>query len=143
VEKGLPFEIREVDLANKDEEFVQLYRSIAADPEAGGKVPILVDSDGTKLVESNVIVEYLEQRYPEPRLLPADAAQAAKVRLFIETFSSTFPGGLFGLMRAGDAEALEAGKAKLTAALKVGSSQRGCTVCFCLPVSSDLIDRCA
>ena len=38
VEKGLPFKIRKVDLNNKDEEFVSLYRSINPDPDAAAKV---------------------------------------------------------------------------------------------------------
>ena len=61
----------------------------------------------------------LRQAYPEPPLLPADAAQAAKARLFVETFSSQFTGGVFGLLRADTPEAVEAGKQKFVAALKV------------------------
>jgi hypothetical protein len=38
VEKGLPFEIRKVDLNNKDDEFISLYRSINPDPDAAAKV---------------------------------------------------------------------------------------------------------
>lgn len=118
LEKGLPFEIRKVDLANKDAEFVEMYHSINPDPEAPAKVPILIDGD-TKLIESNIIVEYLEAQYPEPPLLPADAAAAARVRLFVETFGSQFTPNLFALFRADTPEGVEAGKAKLAAALKV------------------------
>ncbi|KAL4452008.1 hypothetical protein ABPG75_007670 [Micractinium tetrahymenae] len=118
LEKGLPFEIRKVDLTNKDAEFVETYRSIYPDPEAPAKVPILIDGN-TKLVESMVIVDYLEQKYPEPPLLPADAAAAARVRLFIEALGSHLTGPLFGLLRADSKEAVETGKAKLAAGLKV------------------------
>jgi hypothetical protein len=38
LEKGLNFEIRKVDLDNKDAEFVAIYRSINPDPEAPAKV---------------------------------------------------------------------------------------------------------
>lgn len=59
IEKGLDFEVRKVDLNNKDDEFKALYASINPDPEAAAKVPILVDGD-SKLIESNLIVEYLD-----------------------------------------------------------------------------------
>ncbi|KAL4443358.1 hypothetical protein ABPG75_011095 [Micractinium tetrahymenae] len=119
LEKGLPFEMREVDLSNKDAEFVKTYRSIYPDPEAPAKVPILIDGPDTKLVESLIIVEYLNQQYPEPPLLPANAAAAARVRLFNETFSSQLTGSMYGLARADSKAAVEAGKARLAAALKV------------------------
>ena len=39
-----------------------------------GRVPVL--DDGFVLPESEVIMEYLEERYPEPPLLPADLGRA-------------------------------------------------------------------
>jgi glutathione S-transferase len=47
-----------------------------------GKVPFIRigDADGAPLCESQVICEYLEARWPEPRLIPADPLAAAKVR---------------------------------------------------------------
>ncbi|KAL4424504.1 hypothetical protein ABPG77_006813 [Micractinium sp. CCAP 211/92] len=132
LEKGLPFEIRKVDLSNKDAEFVETYRSINPDPEAPAKVPILIDGD-TKLVESMVIVDYLEQKYPEPALLPADAAAAARVRLFIETVGAQLTGPMFGVLRADNRQAVQEATTKLVAGLKVldafirlhGSTQGG------------------
>ena len=44
-----------------------------------GKVPYLITEQGP-LSESTVILEYLEARYPEHPLLPANPYQAAKVR---------------------------------------------------------------
>ena len=40
------------------------------------------DTDGTKLTESMVVVEYLDAKYPDQgsKLIPTDAAQAAKVQ---------------------------------------------------------------
>lgn len=60
LEKGLPFERVVVDLANRSPEFV------AASPI--GKVPVLVEDDGTTVSDSTVIAEYLEDRYPDVRL---------------------------------------------------------------------------
>jgi glutathione S-transferase len=43
-----------------------------------GKVPFLETEDGT-LAESAVLVNYIEARYPQPSLLPADQFKVAKV----------------------------------------------------------------
>ena len=48
-----------------------------------GKVPYLITEQGA-LSESTIILEYLEQRVPEPRLLPADPFAAAKVRELVQ-----------------------------------------------------------
>jgi len=45
-----------------------------------GKIPFIEDG-GVLLYESEVILEYLEDKYPEPTLLPADAADRARSRL--------------------------------------------------------------
>lgn len=45
-----------------------------------GKIPAL-DIGGTIIPESEIICEYLEERFPSPALLPADAAGRAQVRL--------------------------------------------------------------
>lgn len=44
-----------------------------------GKVPALEDA-GALIVESEVICEYLEERYPAPALMPADPVARARVR---------------------------------------------------------------
>jgi len=44
-----------------------------------GKVPFIVTSQGS-ISESQAIVDWLEQAFPEPALLPADPFEAAKVR---------------------------------------------------------------
>jgi stringent starvation protein A len=76
-EKGLEYEPVFVDL---DERPAWIY-----DKNPLGKVPVL-EEDGLVLPESAVIMEYLEERYPEPPLWPADAAQRAEGRLLVERF---------------------------------------------------------
>lgn len=45
-----------------------------------GKIPLL-DDEGTLLPESEIICEYLEERFPTPPLLPADPVARSQVRL--------------------------------------------------------------
>ncbi|PKQ00499.1 MAG: glutathione S-transferase [Alphaproteobacteria bacterium HGW-Alphaproteobacteria-13] len=52
-----------------------------------GKFPLLVD-DGTVLFEASIIVEYLDRIAPEPRLIPAEAEAALKVRLLDRVFDN-------------------------------------------------------
>ncbi len=70
-EKDVPFEIFEVDLKQKQSEFI--------DVSPTGKVPVFVDGV-TTLWESMVVNEYLEETHPEPNLLGMTAAEKAEVR---------------------------------------------------------------
>jgi glutathione S-transferase len=70
-----------------------------------GKVPVL-EEDGFALPESTVIMEYLEERYPEPPLLPADAAARAIVRLQIERFDTAL-GDAYYAFRRGEVDAAD------------------------------------
>ncbi len=45
-----------------------------------GKVPTLVLDDGRALISSAVIADYLDERYPKPRFIPADTAGRLEVR---------------------------------------------------------------
>ena len=76
-EKGLDFEIRDVDLFSKPEEIM------AMNPY--GQVPILVERD-LILYESNIINEYIDERFPHPQLMPGDPVDRARVRLFLFNF---------------------------------------------------------
>jgi glutathione S-transferase len=82
-----------------------------------GRVPILED-DAFVLPESAVINEYLEERYPEPALWPADAAERAFGRLLVFRFDQLSK-PYYGLRREEDGahERLEAELAKLDAVL--------------------------
>lgn len=50
---------------------------LAANPQ--GLIPALED-DGVVLAQSLAIIEYLEEKYPQPALLPGDAMQRAQIR---------------------------------------------------------------
>lgn len=47
------------------------------------KIPILIGEDGTALPESETILRYIEDRFPEPTLLPATAVHRAQMNLLI------------------------------------------------------------
>ena len=73
-EKGVEVEVMEIDLSDRP---AWLYEK-----NPTGKVPVL-EEDGRLLAESAVIMEFLEERYPEPPLLPPDPADRAAVRLLV------------------------------------------------------------
>jgi RNA polymerase-associated protein len=49
-------------------------------------VPVLVDDD-LVLSDSPVILEYVEGRFPDPPLFPADPARRAEIRTFLDWFN--------------------------------------------------------
>ncbi|MBK6742153.1 MAG: glutathione S-transferase N-terminal domain-containing protein [Hydrogenophilales bacterium] len=73
-EKGMDFEIKNIDLQEKPDEVA------AMNPYS--QVPILVERDLT-LYESNIINEYIDERFPHPQLMPADPVMRARARLFL------------------------------------------------------------
>jgi maleylacetoacetate isomerase len=84
--KGLGHELRPVNLAT-GEQFQDAHR--ARSPL--GQVPVLeVEQDGRmlRLVQSMAILEWLDERFPEPPLLPADPEGRARVRALAEHVNS-------------------------------------------------------
>lgn len=51
------------------------------------KVPVLVDGDGV-IYESAIIDEYLEEKFPQVRLMPADLLLRAKARIWVDYMST-------------------------------------------------------
>jgi glutathione S-transferase len=73
-EKGLEYEVLEVDLSDRPQ---WIYEK-----NPTGRVPV-IEEDAWILPESSVILEYLEERYPEPPLLPPDPGDRALARVWI------------------------------------------------------------
>jgi maleylpyruvate isomerase len=73
--KGLTAERRPIHLRKGDQRGDD-YRNV----NAQGLVPTLVLDDGEKLTQSLAIIEYLDEKYPEPALLPRDAMGRARAR---------------------------------------------------------------
>ncbi len=81
--KGLAYDQAPVNLV-RGEQRGDDFR--ARNPQ--GLVPVLETDEGQRLTQSLAICEYLEERYPAPALLPADAAGRARVRALAQLVAS-------------------------------------------------------
>ena len=81
-EKKLEFELQVEKIWERRTAF------LAMNP--AGDVPVLVETDGTILSNSQVICEYLEEVYPEINLLGHDALQRAETRRLVGWFDVKF-----------------------------------------------------
>lgn len=76
-EKDMDFEVIDVDMHNKPEEIASISPT--------GKMPVLVERD-LVLTESNIINEYIDERFPHPQLMPPDPVMRARARLVLFNF---------------------------------------------------------
>jgi glutathione S-transferase/RNA polymerase-associated protein len=93
-EKGLPVEALGLRTASERHELRRL--------NTRDEVPTLVDGEAV-VSDSTTICEYLEDRYPSPRLMPSDPALRARCRT-IEAFSDGDLGAclfVMGTLRVG------------------------------------------
>ena len=93
-EKGMDFQVIDVDLYNKPEDIAVM--------NPYNRLPVLVERD-LILYESNIINEYIDERFPHPQLMPADPVMRARARLMLYNMEKE----LFDHV-----EALESGKEK-------------------------------
>jgi glutathione S-transferase len=109
-EKDVPYETVVVDLDERPRWIVELN-------PPDGRVPVLEEA-GWLLPESAVVGEYLEERFPEPPLLPADAGERAAARVLVFRFDD-FSRPYYALRRgeAGGAERFGAALGWLDGAL--------------------------
>ena len=92
-EKDVEYETVTIDLSDRPD---WLYEKNPL-----GKVPVLED-DSFVLPESDVIMQYLDERYPEPALLPADPAARALVRLSIFRFDTNLGDAYYAFRRGAE-----------------------------------------
>jgi glutathione S-transferase len=109
-EKKIAFELIEIDLQNKPAWYgsVSLY----------GKVPAL-EHGGQRIVESAVINEYLDEVFPEPRLLPRAPAERALARIWIDFANTRLAPAFTKVLWGAAPDDREAGKRELLTALEL------------------------
>jgi len=73
-EKDMDFQVIDVDMYNKSEDLAVM--------NPYNRLPVLVERD-LVLYESNIINEYIDERFPHPQLMPADPVMRARARLML------------------------------------------------------------
>ena len=78
-EKGMDFEVINIDLEGKPEDLSTLSPYSDA--------PVLVERN-LVLTDPNIINEYIDERFPHPQLMPPDPIMRARARLFLKDFEN-------------------------------------------------------
>jgi glutaredoxin len=94
-EKGVEHETVVVDLSDRPRFLIELN-------PPNGRVPVL--DDGFVLPESEVIMAYLDERHPEPPLLPSDLGERARARLLVHRFGDNLGDDYYAFRRGDDNE---------------------------------------
>ena len=103
-EKGMDFEVVDVDLTNKPEDLSTL--------SPYSDYPVLVERD-LILTDANIINEYIDERFPHPQLMPPDPVMRARARLFLKDFESQLFINMLDL-ESKDTEVSESAREKVT-----------------------------
>jgi len=104
-EKEIPYQYKEENPYKKDEEFLKI--------SPRGLVPAIV-VDGHPIFESLVILEFLEDAYPDKKpLMPKDPIERAHVRIAIDHISKAVVPNFFKLLQAQEKEAQDSARSAL------------------------------
>ncbi|MFZ0790253.1 MAG: stringent starvation protein SspA [Chromatiaceae bacterium] len=98
-EKGIAVDVVDVDARNLPDELM--------DFNPYGNVPTLVDRD-LRLFESRIIMEYLDERFPHPPLLPVDPVSRANSRLFMYRIERDWYGSMDRIFKGDAAQSAQA-----------------------------------
>jgi len=105
-EKNIPYQYHEINPYKKEEHFMRVNPL--------GLVPAVEIKGKATLWESLVLLEYLEDAYPNASpLLPKDAIGRAKVRLWVDHVSKKVIPAFYTFLQAQDAAGQDEGKKKL------------------------------
>ncbi len=123
IEKGLAFELKEVNLTG--DQFKPEF--LALNPFH--HIPVLVDGDNT-IIESFAMLDYLEAKYPHPALMPPSPEAVARVRMVqMVTLNEMLPASLPLTMKylfgKDDPEAVAKAYEKTAVVLKFWTQQLG------------------
>lgn len=102
-EKGMDFQVIDVDLSNKPEDLAVINPHNA--------VPVLVERD-LVLEQANIINEYIDERFPHPQLMPADPIMRARARLFLHNFEEQLFSNIRGI-ESGDQKLADKARATI------------------------------
>lgn len=100
-EKGIAVDIVDVDAHDLPDEVM--------DFNPYGTVPTLVDR-GLRLYEARIIMEYLDERFPHPPLLPVDPVARATSRLYMYRVERDWYALMDQILKGSEAEAVQARK---------------------------------
>src|SRR6202007_3031948 len=100
-EKGMDFQVIDVDMYNKPEDIAVM--------NPYNRLPVLVERD-LILYESNIINEYIDERFPHPQLMPADPVMRARARVFLLNFEKELFVHVGTLENTNNQKAIEKGK---------------------------------
>lgn len=81
--KGIKHDIINIHLKNKPDWFLE--------KNPLGLVPVLETQSGQVIYESPITCEYLDEVYPQKKLLPSDPFQKAQQKMLLEHFSKVTP----------------------------------------------------
>lgn len=95
LEKGVDFELIEIDLQNKPERFTDI--------SPYGKVPAIKHGEH-RVWESAIINEYLDEVFPEPPLLPREPIAKAQARIWIDFANTRLVAAFTNLLRNPDTQ---------------------------------------
>ncbi len=95
-EKGIDFELIEVDLSNKPDWFVSVSPYT--------KVPTVVHGDDT-VWESAIVNEYIDEVFPEPAMVPSEPGRRALARTWVDYSASRFVSAFGAVFRETDLSA--------------------------------------
>ena len=96
-EKGVAVDVLDVDPADKPEDLATL--------NPYNELPTLVDRELT-LYEPNIMMEYLDERFPHPPLLPVYPVERARSRLLMHRIHRDWCGNVDALMLGKEKEAV-------------------------------------
>ena len=123
IEKGLEFELKEVNLTG--EQFKPEFLAL----NSFHHIPVLVDDDNT-IIESFAILDYLEAKYPRPALMPLQPEAVARVRMvqmvtLTEMLPATMPLTMKHLFGKDDPEAVAKAYEKTIVVFEFWAQQLG------------------
>ncbi|MDH5595054.1 MAG: glutathione S-transferase N-terminal domain-containing protein, partial [Gammaproteobacteria bacterium] len=97
-EKGISYDTQIIDLDNKPEDLFDL--------NPYGTVPTLVDRD-LSIYNSRIIMEYLDERFPHPPLMPVEPVARARTRLMLHRIDRDWYSELEVLVHNKDKKAVD------------------------------------